>query len=220
LLNRREEALLKDLGPARFRTADAWPLVGVGAPTLVIALSLLAWNLPESFLFVSMPAPDETGWTPDPDSDIRAGAFLVVGFLLLAFSWLLARQRSSLLDRTARGLRWIIPSYILLPLAWLEYHDDAPGWGLWFVLLPLAALGAVFASAAQQWKPFMLTGLVYLAEWYVRAFDRLRSDEHDRGILLMTSMGVVGLAVMVAAWFATRSRPYLDPARTVADAEP
>jgi serine/threonine protein kinase len=209
LLNRREERVLATLGPARFRTADAWPIVATGAIVLVAASSVIAWNVPELLLFQRLPVPTEGTWRPEADSEVRAGAFLVVGVLLLVLSWAISLRPTALLDRTARGLRWIIPSYLLFPMAWLEFHDAAPGWGLWFVLLALGALAAVFASAAAQWKPFMLTGLLYLAEWYVRAFDRLEQAASGRPILslaLMAAMAATGLSVMLAAWWLS-SRP-------------
>ncbi len=208
-LSRREEFLLKDLGPTRFRTADAWPLVAFGTVALIASLSTLAWSVPELLLGQSLPSLN-AGDTQRalPSDEKRAGAFLIVGLLLLALGSLLSRRPTSLLDKTSRALRWITPSYILLPMAWLEYHNAAPGWGLWFVLLAATSLASIFASAALQWKPYLLTGLIYLAEWYVRAFDRIRTADSSHEVLLLASMGIAGLAVMLIAWLTMRDRPH------------
>ncbi len=201
-LNSSEESHRASVGRDRVRTTDAWPVLTTGVLAIVGGLSVAAWFAPERFLFASLPDnPDRSDWLPDPSESQRAAAFLVCGVLFLLLSLVLSRRPTALRDRLARFLRWIIPSYFLLPIAWLEYRSEAPGWGFWLAALVLGAVALCFGSVLKQWKPFMLTGLAYLAEGYVRAFVRLdaMTESHWAMASAMLLPACAGLAVMCTA---------------------
>ena len=76
---------------------------------------------------------------------------------------------------------------------------------MWLGLLPIGSVGVILLSVPRQWKPFLATGLVYLAAWYVRAFVRAEGELEDPArawIALTLSLLLLGCATMVLAWLA------------------
>ncbi len=62
-----------------------------------------------------------------------------------------------------------------------------------------------YLSAWKQWRPFFLTGLVYVAVAYYRAFVRVKMElrieaDDNASIVLTASMLVLGLGTMIVAW--------------------
>src|SRR5205823_1423106 len=107
-----------------------------------------------------------------PKMTYRATAFIINGFVLLAVAWLLSRPPTSAVrQRLDTGLRWLIPSHFLGSVLALELDNAEPSWKLWLILLPILSVALCFVSVAKQWKPFLFTGLAYIAVSYVRAFE-------------------------------------------------
>jgi hypothetical protein len=64
------------------------------------------------------------------------------------------------------ALRWILPTATLLPIALLSKHSWDPysdEWYAWNGLLVVGAIGFAIWSIKHQWKPFLVSGLGYLA---------------------------------------------------------
>lgn len=111
-------------------------------------------------------------------------------------------RATPLADRCARALRWIVPSFVLIPIAWLEIEDASPGWVFWLATLVAVSLGLVALSSTLQWRPFLLSGLLGLLEAAVRGFMRLDRHLEDPALArigLMSAIALAGIATMVTA---------------------
>lgn len=185
------------------RVSDAGAMLAVGLVSLIVAVSMMAWWSPERF-WLDLPRMLKDGSRmAEPTVEQRAAAFLISGVGLLALSMVLSWRTTPLRDRCARALRWIVPSFILMPLAWLEYENASPGWMTWLAVLASASLITACASVAQQWRPFLLAGMVYFGEAVVRTFARF--DHEWSGLrwpplVLSAGLAIAGLLLMVSAW--------------------
>ncbi|MCL4742416.1 MAG: serine/threonine protein kinase [Phycisphaerales bacterium] len=197
-LNRREESLGRALGVSNQKRRDAWPVL-TGAILLAgIGLGVAARNAPERFFFVAM---DPEDW--DAPAEWQALAFIVNGAVLSVISIMLDRNRSPLRIRLSNLLRWAIPTHLLGGLLALEYYDGFGVWLPWLIGLAAASIGFIVASVPRQWKPFLATGLVYLALCYARAFGRAEDHLDDPRfvqVLLTVVMLVLGGSIMALAW--------------------
>lgn len=203
----RDAADTRAAGDAQWksRISDAGAIMAIGLTGTIVGLSAISWWAPE-LMWLSMPAVSTADSAPihrAPSVEARAASFLIDGGLLLLLSMLLSLRRTPLRDRAARALRWIVPSFILLPIAWLEFENGSPGWQTWLVILAVGSIVTVYASVWQQWRPFLLTGLLYFGDFVVRTF--LRIDEHWGETswptpVFFLSLVAVGLALMIAAW--------------------
>ncbi len=185
------------------RVSDAGAMLAVGLVSLILAVAMMAWWSPERFWFDAPRLLGDAKRVAAPTVEQRAAAFLIAGVGLLALSMVLSWRTTPLRDRCARALRWIVPSFILMPLAWLEYEDASPGWMTWLVVLASASLVTACASVAQQWRPFLLAGMAYFGEAVIRTFSRF--DHEWNGLrwpplALSAGLAVVGLLLMVGAW--------------------
>jgi len=186
---------------------DGGPTLVSGLIMLVATLTALGAFVPEWF-WLSPLATDEGGMTTErPTITVRASAFLGIGLLLLGLSFALGFRPTPLRSWCSRTLRWIVPSYLLIPIICLELEDAAPGWSFWLTALGVASIGLVAASSLLQWRPFLVSGLLGLSDLLVRGFIRI--DEHVEDpsmpqILLMTATGLLGLLVMILAAYPER----------------
>ena len=62
-----------------------------------------------------------------------------------------------------------------------------------------------YLKAWKQWRPFLFTGLFYVAVAYYRAFVRVKMElgigaDDNASIALMASMLALGLVTMIVAW--------------------
>ena len=185
------------------RISDAGAIMSVGLVGVVASLSALAWFAPELAWGRPPAIPAGASRLPPPTIEARAAAFLMVGVLLLSLSVLFTRRGTPLRDRAARALRWIVPSFILLPIAWLEVENGWPGWKPWLAFLAAGSTLTIYASVWQQWRPFLLTGLVYFGEAVARSFRRIGEvwdDDTWVTLALFLLLAGMGLGLMVAAW--------------------
>lgn len=197
-LNRREESLGRTLGVSNQRRRDAWPVL-TGAILLAgVGLGVAARNAPEQFFFVAI---DPEEW--NAPAEWQALAFIVNGAVLSVISVVLDRRRSPLRIRLSNLLRWAIPTHFLGGLLALEYYDGFGVWLPWLIGLAAASIGFIVASVPRQWKPFLATGLVYLALCYARAFGRAEDHLDDPRfvqVALTVVMLVLGGSIMALAW--------------------
>jgi hypothetical protein len=85
----------------------------------------------------------------------------------------------------------------------MEVYETWGDWAPWLIALPLVAVAFCFASALRQWKPFLLSGLAYLAVWYARCFARIESELAGHAawrVGLTAAALVLGPALMILAW--------------------
>jgi hypothetical protein len=69
----------------------------------------------------------------------------------------------------------------------------------------VAAIACCYVSVWKQWRPFLFTGLFYVAVAYYRAFIRLwgelEGEALDTARLMLTGGALaLGIATMVLAW--------------------
>ncbi|MFM2164254.1 MAG: Serine/threonine-protein kinase PknB, partial [Planctomycetota bacterium] len=157
--NRPARDLLVVSGPR-----DGSPVVIAALLGVVLMLATLANQVPEWLWFGASPV-DQEGRVLRARAEDRALAFLLVGAGIFALSAWLRRRPTPLRDWCARALRWIVPSFMLIPIVWLEIDGSAPGWGFWIVVLALVSVGFVAASAILQWRPFLVSGLLGTADF-------------------------------------------------------
>lgn len=200
--NRPMRDLLVVAGPR-----DGGPVLVTALVGLVISATVLAAQVPE-WSWLGSPARDaETGYVLPVDPQHRALAFLLAGIGIFGLSSLLRRRPTPLRDWSSRGLRWIVPSYLLIPIVWLEIQGSEPGWGFWLSVLGLVSVGLVAASSILQWRPFLVSGLLGMADLVVRGFGRLDGefgDSPDAKIVLMLGLALVGIGVMFLASYPER----------------
>jgi hypothetical protein len=196
LLDNREHELIRELGRRRAKRRDAAPilcgsLVWMGLGASAVAAFAPGWYLLRS-VHDAAPLPAEQAW-----------AFAVNSLLLAAIMVLLGRRTTPLRRRLAEVLRWIIPTHLMAPLLLMEIHETWGQWAPWLILMPVVAVGFCFASALRQWKPFLLSGLAYLAIWYARCFSRIESELADHApwrLGLTAATLALGPLLMLLAW--------------------
>jgi serine/threonine protein kinase len=205
-LDRRAERPTVDLF-ATARPRDGSPFLVAGLVTIVAALATLSTFVPEWFRLGPLDRDESGEILGRPEVTTRAAAFLVSGVLLFGLSLALGVRATPLADRCARALRWIVPSFVIIPIAWLEIEDAAPGWGFWLATLGIVSVGLVALSSTLQWRPFLLSGLLGLLDATVRGFiriDRHLDDPALARIALMVGVAVAGIATMVIATYPER----------------
>ncbi len=197
-LNRREERYARQFGLARVHARDAWPVLTVCLIMIGIGLTLMAWNAADLYTLTLLGGPR--------DVTVRAVAFMINGCALQALSHLLGRQRTFLRSRLAEAIRWVSPSHFLAAIVVLEFDaQDRHAWILWLIVLVLAAIACCYVSVWKQWRPFLFTGLFYIAVAYFRAFTRVWEELEGEALettrqVLMLAMLALGLVTMIVAW--------------------
>lgn len=195
-IDAREHELIRELGRRRATRRDAAPilcgaLLGIGAGLSAAAIFAPGWY---------MIRPAEIG---SPDPAWQAWAFAVNSLILALVMVILGRRPTPLRRRVAEVLRWLIPTHLMAPLLFMEVFETWGVWSPWLALMPLVALGFCFASALRQWKPFLISGLIYLAVWYARCFVRIEAElaGHSAWRVALTIAALVfGPILMVLAW--------------------
>ncbi|MBZ0172343.1 MAG: hypothetical protein K8E66_08195, partial [Phycisphaerales bacterium] len=196
LVDAHEFRRIRELGRRRAKQRDAAPILCGSLAWMGLGASATAFIAPGWYLFRAV-------GDADPDPAHQAWAFGVNGLLLIAVMVLLGRRHTPLRRRIAEVLRWILPSHLMAPLLFMEIDETFDAWIPWLVLLPLLAVGFCFASALRQWKPFLISGLVYLAVWYARCFVRIETElaaEHAWRITLTIAALILGPGLMFLAW--------------------
>ena len=197
-LNRREELYARQFGLARVHARDAWPVLTASLLMIGIGLTLMAWNAGDLYTLTLLGEPN--------DVTVRSVAFMINGCALQALSHILGRQRTFLRSRLAEAIRWVSPSHFLAAIVVLGVDVDARyAWILWLIVLVLAAIACCYVSVWRQWRPFLFTGLFYIAVAYVLAFLRVWDELEGEALetarqVLMASMLALGLGTMIVAW--------------------
>ena len=200
--NRPSAELLAESGPR-----DGGPMLVTGLLFAILMLSVGAYLVPEWFWLRSIAVDEEGLKLREPTVAMRASAFLAIGVLLLGTSLALGVRPTPLRDWCSRAMRWLVPSFLLLPIAWLELEEAAPGWGFWMFVLGAVSLALVAASAALQWRPFLISGLLGFLDLFVRAFMRIDAEMEDgtaTKLWVMLGVAIAGVATMVAASYPDR----------------
>lgn len=196
VIDAREHGLIRELGRRRAKQRDAAPVLCGSLAWMGLGLSAAALLTPGWYLLrreAEGPA----------DAAEMSFAFAVNGVLLGGVMLVLGRRPTPLRRRIAEVLRWILPTHLMAPLLMMEVNGAFGVWMPWSVLLLVLAVGFCVASAMKQWKPFLFSGLVYLAVWYARCFDRIETELADQRawrIGLTVAALVVGPALMLLAW--------------------
>jgi serine/threonine protein kinase len=194
LIDTREHELVRELGRRRATRRDAAPVLCGSLAWMGLGVSAAAWSAPSWYTLGS-------GGGGEPGT--RAWAFAVNALLLVGVMLLLGRRSTTLRRRLVGALRWIIPAHLMLPLLFMEIHESWGVWTPWAVLLPVVALGFCFASALRQWKPFLISGMAFLAIWYARCFTRIEGelavDGAFRAGLTLAALAL-GPGLMFLAW--------------------
>lgn len=204
LIDAREHELIRELGRRRATRRDAAPVLCGSLAWMGLGVSAAAWNAPAWFMLDAAGEGDLAG--------ARAWAFGVNALLLVGVMLLLGRRSTTLRRRLVGALRWIIPAHLMLPLLLMEIHESWGVWAPWALLLPIVALGFCFASALRQWKPFLISGMAFLAIWYARCFARIEGELTGAGAFragltlaaLVLGPGLMFLAWRAPAWIAKR----------------
>ncbi|MFM1821957.1 MAG: Serine/threonine-protein kinase PknB [Planctomycetota bacterium] len=186
---------------------DGGPVLVTALVGLVAMLVTLAVQVPEWYWF-GREMQDERGVVLGADPEHRAIAFLMLGAGLFGLSSWFRVRPTSLRDWCARALRWFVPSFVLIPMVWLEVEGSRPGWEFWLLLLAIASVGFVAASSILQWRPFLVSGLLGTADLVVRGFYRLERDFEGSPMVrlgIMLGLAVVGLLVMFLASYPERA---------------
>jgi len=176
-LNNTENRDEYELGHRASRRGDAWPVSSVAIVMLAVGLSVAAWNWP-AFFFNLGPA------LSDIDAKQRATAFLIIAVVLWLVTCLLDRSKTPLRLNLGSAVRWVLPTATLLPIALLARESWEPEylreWYIWDALLILGALGFAIWSIKHQWKPFLVSGLGYLAtSVFILFFGLLHSSKNS-----------------------------------------
>lgn len=154
----------RDRESSRVWIRDASTLLGLAVPSLVLVASVLAWRTPAWYWFGTA---DE-----EAEREVRALAFLLNGAAWLVLAWTLGRCA----PRSGRAhtlmLRWLVPSHALGALMVLEHEAALGVWWPWLLLLFMASIAFLVASALNQWKPFVVSGLLGIGVGYARLFPR------------------------------------------------
>jgi len=195
-IDRREHGLIRRLGRRRANRRDAAPVLGGAVTAAVLGINTVAWFAPAWY------TGSPVGLGP-PETADRAYAFFINGIVAAALMIVLGRDLTPLRRRIAEVFRWLVPSHLMLPLLFMEIAETWGVWAPWLAALPLLALGFCFGSALRQWKPFLISGLAYLAVWYTRGFHRIETELAglDTWRLALTAAFLaMGPALMFIAW--------------------
>ena len=176
-LNTTENTNEYELGHRASRRGDAWPVSSVAIVMMAVGLGVAAWNWP-AFFFNIGPS------LSDIDAKQRATAFLIVAVVLWLVTCLLDRSRTPLRLNLGSAVRWVLPTATLLPIALLARESwepkYLPEWYIWDGLLIFGAIGFAIWSIKHQWKPFLVSGLCYLATAvFILFYGLLRSSENS-----------------------------------------
>ena len=88
----------------------------------------------------------------------------------------------------------------------MDLKHRLPSWLFWLIMLAAASVFTCYLSVWKQWRPFLVSGLFYIAAAYVRAFleagKRIHNDTalDQTRIALAAAMLVLGILTMVLAW--------------------
>ena len=198
IMNRREEERARQHGRIRTRTRDSWAVLTAALLMIGIGLTLMAWNAAHVYTLGLLSD------TEDPTT--RATAFIINGVVLQLVSHVLSRRRTVVRSRLAEVIRWISPSHFLAGLWQIQVEAGDGLWLLWLIILAVTSISLCYISVRKQWRPFLFTGLFYVAVAYVRCFmeadSRLDDDRvFDMSRLLLTGlMLALGIATMIVAW--------------------
>ena len=199
-----------ELGHRASRTGDAWPVSSMAIIMVATGLGVAAWYWP-AFFFNLGPA------LSDNEVKQRATAFFIVAVLLWIVSCLLDRQRTPLRLNLGSAVRWVLPTATLLPIALLAKHSWEPylnEWYIWDALLVLGAFGFAIWSIKHQWKPFLVSGLGYLAtSIFIMFFGLMHASENAfetfdesrewfNSMAITTTVIIVGIAALalIISW--------------------
>jgi serine/threonine protein kinase len=217
-LNRREEWHQKEFGQLRARPHDSWVVLAAALLAIIAGLSLMAWHQPQWYWLGLRQSFDVDG---EPDITTRAAAFMVNGVALQALMFVLERSRTLVRSRLAELLRWITPQHFLAAIIFL-IHDALETWSdskpiestvaiwLWLIALYIVSLIFCYLSVRRQWRPFMITGVLYLgvAFWTMftvfeeiarRRYPESAAPLHSAQLTAILLTLGLGLIVMIIA---------------------
>lgn len=198
-LNTREEQQARRHGRLRARARDSWAVLTVSLLMIGIGLTLMAWNAADLYtlrLFFDDPE----------DPSARAVAFIMNGAALQALSHLFGHRRTVSRGRLAEAIRWVSPSHFLAGLLVLQIEAEEGWWLFWLIVLSAASIATCYVSVWKQWRPFLFSGLLYVAVAYGRSFieavDRITSETalDTSRITLAGTMLLLGILTMILAW--------------------
>ncbi|USN99408.1 MAG: serine/threonine protein kinase [Phycisphaeraceae bacterium] len=196
IVDAREHEIIREIGRRRAKQRDAAPVLCGSLLWMGLGITAAALFAPAWYLFEHA---DENPMNPAK----QAWAFAINGLILVGVMVVLGRRPTPLRRRIAEVLRWVLPTHLMAPLLFMEIHETWGVWLPWLVLLPVLAIGFCFASALRQWKPFLISGLAYLAIWYGRCFVRIEADLPEATawrVVLTFAAVLLGPALMVLAW--------------------
>ncbi len=196
LIDAYEHGLVRELGRRRAGQRDAAPVLCGALAWMGLGVSAAAFFVPEWYMLRT------AGETPAGAAEISF-AMAVNGVLLGGVMLILGRRATPLRRRIVDVLRWVLPTHLMAPLVFMETGEAFGVWVPWSVLLFVLAVGFCVASALRQWRPFLFSGMVYLAVWYARCFDRIETGsagEQAWRIGLTVAALVVGPGLMLLAW--------------------
>jgi predicted Ser/Thr protein kinase len=199
LLDRRDD----DAGPARASAPvrDATPILSIGITALPLTLAAIAYHMPRRFMLATSEEPATV--------EGQAFGFIVSGVIIQICAFALARRETVLRGRLGELLRWVGPTFLIAPLYVLERNDSYGVWWLWQVLMAVGSLGFCASSVVREWKPYLFTGLAYLAIVYARMFVRVQEHIDEPGPLIVSiviASAIMGMTIMVGAWGVPRLR--------------
>ena len=148
-----------ELGHRASRRGDAWPVATMAVALIATGLGIAAWYWPAFFFNLGPTLSDNV-------VKQRATAYFIVAVILWLLTHLLDRTRTPLRLNLGSSVRWVLPTATLLPIALLAKYSWEPylrEWVVWDGLLVVGALGFAIWSIKHQWKPFLVSGLGYLA---------------------------------------------------------
>ena len=209
-LNTRESKDEIELGHRASRRGDAWPISTIAIAMIAVGLGVAAWHW-SAFFFYLGPALSENLVKQ------RATAFFIVAVLLWLVTCMLDKTQTPLRVNLGSALRWVLPTATLLPIAllakqsWRPYSNE---WYIWDAVLVVGAVGFAIWSIKHQWKPFLVSGLGYLATSVFILFfglmnasrenfeTRSEGNEWFNDVAIMATCAVVGVAAiaLVISW--------------------
>ncbi len=172
----------------------AGPLYIMAVAVLLLSLTLIAKFGP-TLQWLGIVQLQQSG---DMGRHIKYG-FMINGAVYLLLGLLADRSASSpWLRRIGMLLFWLAPSHILIPILALEGEWPIAGstWTAPEILLPIGALGFVFASVPKQMKSFFFSGLFYVAI----AVHRLTARHFEDVLAWPVALAIAGVALALAAW--------------------
>jgi hypothetical protein len=176
------------------RPQFAAPLYLMAVVLLLLALTLVARFGP-TLRWLGAIHPEAGA---DVSRQVKYG-FMINGAAYLLLGLLADRSASSRwLRRIGTLLFWLAPSHILIPILTLENEWPVMGsaWTAPEILLPIGALGFVFASVPKQMKSFFFSGLFYVAI----AVQRLTARHFEDALAWPVLLALIGLILAAAAW--------------------